>query len=129
MTLRAEPSMVGKGDCYKANFNLFLDLFEHGEVVYLCHGIVTAAPYFTHMKPGTKFMHAWVEANHPDHGWKVGDASMGELTFHPKKMFYGTMKPEAVVRMDARQVKFHSERTGNYGGWSLHPAHDRQWLR
>ena len=87
MTLRGVASMVGKGDCYKANFELFVELVNAGEEAYLCHGIVTAASYYKHMKPGTKFMHAWVEANHPEHGWKVGDASLGELTFHPRKMW------------------------------------------
>ena len=129
MTLRGVASMVGKGDCYKANFELFVELVNAGEEAYLCHGIVTAAPYYKHMKPGTKFMHAWVEANHPEHGWKVGDASLGDLSFHPRKMWREGMKPSAVHRMNASEASFHANRTGNYGGWSLHPSHDREWLR
>ena len=124
MSLRGQPEWVGKGDCYSANFGLLEELIAAGEDAYLCHGVIVAADFYKHMKPGRRFMHAWVEANHPDHGWKVGDASLGELTFHPKKMFYDVMQPHAVVKMNIIQAKMNVIRHRKFGGWGLHPDHE-----
>ena len=127
MSARGLKKNVRKGDCYSANFGLLREMIVAGEDAYLVHGIVQAADYYKHMKPGTLFMHCWVEARHPEHGWKVGDNSLGELTFHPKKMFYDGMKPRAVVRMNIVEAQMHALRYKRYGGWNLHPEH--KWFQ
>lgn len=125
---RIDPKLVGKGDCYIANYHLQGMMQESsiarakGEV-FLCHGILTAPDFYVHMKPGTQFMHAWVEHKHDEHGWTMHDASLGEYTWHTKKVFYEQMKPRAVYRMTRTEAKYHVARTGKIGRWDLFPDH------
>jgi len=128
-TNRCLAKYVGKGDCYEANFNLMLQLDADDIECVLCHGILTAAPFYQHMKPGTQFLHAWVEAKHPKMGWTIADNSLGELTFNTSDMFYDVMTPKAVVKMLPKQAAFHAARWQRYSQWFLHPAHSKEWIK
>ena len=119
---RLDPKNVGKGDCYKANYNLFLEMDNLGLNVKLVHGILTAPSWYQHMEAGTKFMHCWVECDR-DQQLTVHDASLGEYSWHSKEVFYDGMKPSAVYRMRRTEAEYHGRRTGNYGGWGLLPQH------
>ena len=116
------------GNCYKANTHLFLEMAERGHDVKLCHGVVIAASYFKHMKPGTRFMHCWVEAQSKEHGSTVHDASdniegVPEYTWHTKEAFDSQMRPRFVIKMNLALVRWHIENEENYGDWNLHPEH------
>lgn len=130
VTQRLDPKWVGRGDCYIANFELFVqmknaaDLGDKGEV-FLCHGILTAPDFYEHMKPGTRFMHAWVEHEHEEYGMTMHDASLGKYSWHTKDVFYGQMKPKSVYRMKKNEANYHLSRTGKIGRWDLLPEHRR----
>jgi len=96
--------------------------------VKLCHGVVVAASYFKHMKPGTRFMHCWVEAQSKEHGSTVHDASnnvqdIAEYTWHTKEAFDIQMNPRFVVKMRLNEVRCHIVNNEWYGEWNLHPQH------
>jgi len=128
MSKALDPKWVGKGDCYIANYFLQGDMQKSSDArakgeVFLCHGILTAPDFYVHMKPGTKFMHSWVEHKHEEHGWTMHDASLGDYSWHTKDVFYGQMKPKAVYRMTRQEAKYHVLRTGKIGRWDLLPEH------
>ncbi len=123
--------LSGKGgDCYPANCELFFAMKKSADSrlageVFLCHGILTAPDFYVHMKPGTRFLHAWVEHKHEEHGWTMHDASLGEYSWHLKKDFYGQMEPDFVHRMKEDEVNYHIRRTGKIGRWDLHHEHKK----
>lgn len=121
---------VGKGDCYEANFILMTQMHNEGIDCQLVHGIITAPDWFTHMRAGTEFMHAWVEANHPKHGWTVCDASLCEgtdraFTIHSLSLFYDGMKVKREVKMSPHVALMMFNKYGWFGNWDLHPSHGR----
>ena len=116
------------GNCYKANTHLFLEMIERGIDAILCHGIVVASPQYKHMKPGTRFMHCWVEARSEEHGETFHDNSdnlhgVGEYTWVPLNLFETLLKPRFVVKMTLPEVKYHIATNEWYGEWNLHPEH------
>ncbi len=131
--VRSDPKYLGRGDCYEANLELAIQMGEAGYYPRLCHGILTAADFYTHMSPGTRFMHAWVEVKHDIHGWMVCDASLCEgteipFTMHSRKMFYDQLDPEAVVAMPYNFAIMCAEKFGRPGVWHLHKDHDKEGI-
>ena len=131
--VRSDPKFVGKGDCYEANLQLAIEMGECGYFPYLCHGILTAAPFYKHLEPGTQFMHAWVEVKHEEHGWTVCDASLCAgtkipFTMHSREMFYEQLKPDAVVEMPWNYAMQLANRYGRAGHWDLHPKHNQEGI-
>lgn len=131
--VRSDPKYLGKGDCYEANLLLAIEMGEAGYYPKLCHGILTAADFYTHMAPGTRFMHAWVEVKHDVHGWVVCDASLCEgteipFTMHDRKLFYDQLQPHAVVPMPYNFAIMCAEKFGRPGVWHLHKDHDQRGI-
>ena len=124
------PDLVGKGDCYEANFHLMAAMDQDGIECELVHGIITAADFYQHMEEGTQFMHAWVEAKHAHHGWVICDASLCKdtdtpFTMNSLKKFYETLNPTAVIRMKPGLACMMFNKHRWFGNWDLHPAHSR----
>ena len=131
--VRSDPKYLGRGDCYEANLELAIEMGECGYYPKLCHGILTAADFYTHMEPGTLFMHAWVEVKHDIHGWTVCDASLCAgteipFTMHDRKLFYSQLKPNAVVAMPWNFAIMCAERFGRANRWDLHPDHYQEGI-
>ena len=131
--VRSNPKYLGRGDCYEANLELAIEMGECGYYPKLCHGILTAADFYTHMEPGTLFMHAWVEVKHDIHGWTVCDASLCAgteipFTMHDRKLFYSQLKPNAVVAMPWNFAIMCAERFGRANRWDLHPDHYQEGI-
>jgi len=116
------------GNCYKANTHLFLEMIENGIDAMLCHGIVVAPPLYNHMKPGTRFMHCWVEARSKEHGNTYHDVSdnvqgVPDYQWVSRAVFETQMSPRFVVKMSLPEVRWNIEKNEWYGEWDLHPEH------
>jgi hypothetical protein len=97
------------GDCYKASFNLFLEMTSDSDAL-LVQGEATGQGAIK----GVLFGHAWVESR-----GLVFDRSNGRDIIIPQSVYYAIGHINRVKKYNKAQVCKMIKKYGTYGPWEL----------